>query len=217
MHKSMLGVLAILAVSGWFLVAPRTDIATPDGYLVLALSWTPSWCAAQGSARGAARCEAGSGAGWLVHGLWPQHNAGGWPEFCETDHAMPSGAVLQEMVDIMGSAGLARHQWVKHGSCSGQDAQTYFAQTRAAFSGLIFPQTIRADAQPQRLAPDAALAEFRAANPQFGPDALTLICRSGMAHEIRVCLSHDLQPRRCDDGLLSRGCTARTVTLPPLP
>ena len=217
MRKILLGVLAIIALSGWLLVQPREDVTSPDGYLVLALSWTPSWCAAEGAARGDARCETGSGAGWLVHGLWPQHTSGGWPEFCDTDHRAPTRAALQGMVDIMGSAGLARHQWAKHGSCSGRDAAAYFAQTRAAFSGLTFPQAIRADAHPQRLGPDALLAEFRAANPQFGPDMVTLTCRAGLAQEIRLCLTHDLQPRRCDDGLLSRGCSARTVTLPPRP
>jgi ribonuclease T2 len=217
MRKFNLGALVVLLIIGWLLVPPREDVTAPDGYLVLALSWTPSWCALEGAARNDARCDSGSGAGWLVHGLWPQHIQGGWPEFCDTDHIAPSRTALQGMVDIMGSAGLARHQWAKHGSCSGWDAQEYFAQTRAAFSGLAFPQAISARGQPQRAAPDALLAEFRAANPQFGPDMVTLTCRAGMAQEIRVCLSHDLQPRHCDDGLLSRGCNARSVTLPAQP
>ncbi|WP_296478453.1 ribonuclease T [Roseinatronobacter sp.] len=217
MRKFTLAALAILALFGWVLLEMGEDRPRSDGYLVLALSWTPSWCAVEGAARGDARCEAGSGAGWLVHGLWPQHDGGTWPEFCETEYPSPSRAALQGMMDIMGSVGLARHQWAKHGSCSGRDAQAYFAQTRAAFTGLDFPQSLHADAQPNQITPDRLLAEFRAANPRIGPDMVALTCRAGMAQELRLCLTHDLEPRRCDDGLLARGCSARMVTLPSRP
>ncbi len=217
MRKIMLAALAVVALTAWLSLPPREDVSARDGYLVLALSWTPSWCAAEGAARGDQRCDAGSGAGWLVHGLWPQHKGGGWPEFCDTDHPAPARPALQGMVDIMGSAGLARHQWAKHGSCTGLDAEGYFAQTRTAFNGLTFPQTIRAQAQPQNLAPDTLLAEFRRANPQFGQESVTLTCPSGMAQELRLCLTYDLTPRPCDARLQARGCSANSVTLPALP
>lgn len=217
MRRMTLAALAILALLGWILLEMRGERPGSDSYLVLALSWTPSWCAVEGAARGDARCQAGSGAGWLVHGLWPQHDNGTWPEFCDTDHPAPTRAALQGMLDIMGSVGLARHQWAKHGSCSGWDADGYFAQTRAAFQGLEFPQSLDAQGQPRQIAPDMVLAEFRAANPRIAPDMVALTCRAGMAQELRLCLTLDLEPRRCDDRLIARGCDARMVTLPSRP
>lgn len=217
MRKFMLGALAALALAAWLWLQPREDVSARDGYLVLALSWTPSWCAAEGTARGDQRCDAGSGAGWLVHGLWPQHRGGGWPEFCDTDYPVPAQETVQGMLDIMGSTRLARHQWAKHGSCTRLDPEGYFAQTRTAFERLTFPQTIRAQGQAQNLAPETLLAEFRRANPQFSPESVTLTCRSGMAQEIRLCLTHDLAPRSCDNTVLSRMCRAHSVLLPPKP
>jgi len=213
---ALLGVLAALFREG--LPDQPEDHATErDGYLLLAISWTPSWCVRTGDARGAARCAPGSGAGWLVHGLWPQFDAGGWPEFCDTPHAPPSRDQTATMIDIMGSDGLALHQWRKHGTCSGLSASAYFDQTRAAFAGLHLPDALRPGAGPLRRSPDALLADLRAANPGLGEDMAILTCRDGMAQEIRLCLSHDLTPRACDVALLARHCRARSVTLPARP
>lgn len=219
MRKFMVTVMAVavLGLAGWGLW-PRTasEAAESDGYLVLALSWTPSWCASEGDSRGAARCAQGAWAGWLVHGLWPQHDSGGWPEFCPTDHPAPSSASLRAMEDIMGAAGLAAHQWRKHGSCANMAPAQYFDQTRRAFGALDFPPSLRADRTALRARPADLLAEFRAANPEFGPDMAVLTCRAGQAQELRLCLRHDLTPRPCDDALLARACRAGQVELPAL-
>lgn len=194
--------------------APQTP---RSGYLVLAISWTPSWCAGEGAGRDEPRCAAGSGAGWLVHGLWPQFEAGGWPEFCDTPHATPTRAQTAAMRDIMGSDGLAFHQWRKHGTCAGMNAQDYFDQTRTAFANVALPERISAADDRLRIAPADLLAAFRSANPDVGEDMAVLTCRDSMAQEIRLCLTHDLTPRRCDSDLLARNCRARSVALPALP
>ncbi len=221
MRRTIMAVLAGGALALWLWLDTPADTVpdTPsrDGYFVLALSWTPSWCAAEGHARGDARCATGAGAGWLVHGLWPQHDDGGWPEFCDTHHAAPTGELIRSMVDIMGSEGLARHQWNKHGRCAGLSAEAYFAQTRTAFEALSFPDSLRARGSALRLSPLAMLAAFGNANPVIGPDMATVTCRNGNAQEIRLCLDHDLNPRACDAALLSRACRSRVVTLPAKP
>lgn len=221
-------ILVALLVAGVFAAvvmqlmdAMGDKTAAPDaprsGYLVLAISWTPSWCAGDGAGRDDSRCDSGSGAGWLVHGLWPQFDRGGWPEFCETSHTAPSRAQTEAMRDIMGSDGLAFHQWRKHGTCSGLSAQAYFDKTRAAFETVILPERISAAGGRLRISPDDMLSVFRSANPDIGPDMAILTCRAGNAQEIRLCLTHDLTPRRCDAALLERGCRARSVALPALP
>lgn len=205
---------------GALLAAPAQGEQPPVGegdYLVLAISWTPSWCALEGAARGAARCADGAGAGWMVHGLWPQFEAGDWPEFCDSPHPAPARRLLREMRDIMGSDGLAGHQWRKHGSCSGQSPGAYFAQTRAAFEALQFPPTLTPDDAMLHTRPDALLEAFRAANPGLQADMAVLTCRAGLAQEIRICLTQALAPRPCDARLRARACGAREVRLPPPP
>ncbi len=223
MRKLLAGAVVVaLALGGWWL-DPSVDGPLPEttgaempreGYLLLAISWTPSWCVHEGDARGAARCADGADTGWLVHGLWPQHDAGGWPEFCDTPHPGPSRAETAAMIDIMGSDGLAFHQWRKHGTCTGLSSQTYFDQTRAAFAALSLPEFDAAGAQ---ITPSDLLARFRAANPEVDTDMAILTCRDGMAQEIRLCMTHDLEPRACDAALLERNCRARSVRLPPRP
>ena len=206
----MLAAIAVALIAWWRAPAmiKGAPLAAPqDDYLVLAISWTPSWCAAEGDARGAARCD--TGAGWLVHGLWPQHATGGWPEFCETPARAPSRSDSATMVDIMGDSGLAFYQWRKHGSCSGLDGAQYYGAIRAAFDALDLP---RPAAGP--LPPSGLLEDLRARNPAIPEDGASVTCRDGTVQELRVCLTPDLRPRACDAATLDRACRSGRVSLP---
>ncbi len=182
-----------------------------DHYL-LALSWSPSWCETTGDAREADVCATGAGEGFTLHGLWPQ-NARGWPEYCASPVRNPSRAETRAMVDIMGSAGLAWHQWVKHGRCSGLAGPDYLALSRAAYEALALPEP---DALAGSTTPDALSERLRALNPDLPPDGIVVTCRGGLAMEVRVCLTRDLAPRPCAEDVLARACSPeREVTLPP--
>ena len=98
--------------------AVAQDRAGEFDYYVLALSWSPSWCATQGRGRDEPQCEPRRRTGFVVHGLWPQYERG-WPDHCATDERDPSRRESQAMADVMGSGGLAWYQWQKHGRCSG--------------------------------------------------------------------------------------------------
>ena len=78
-------------------------------YYVLALSWTPTWCALEGDARKSEQCDPANDSGWTLHGLWPQFHQG-WPSFCRTSMCQPSRSMTNEIADIMGTSGLAWHQ-----------------------------------------------------------------------------------------------------------
>jgi ribonuclease T2 len=182
-----------------------------DHYL-LALSWSPSWCETTGDARGAEVCGAGAGEGFTLHGLWPQHERG-WPEYCASPERNPSRAETQAMADIMGSAGLAWHQWVKHGRCSGLTGTHYLALSRAAYEALALPDP---DAFAGRTTPAALVESLRALNPDLPADGVVVTCREGLAMEVRVCLTRDLDPRPCAADVRARNCPARReLTLPP--
>ena len=99
----------------WFILAlglvagMRPAMANDFDYYVLALSWSPSWCAIEGDAKKSEQCNPDKDFGWSLHGLWPQFHRG-YPSYCQTIKYPPSRRATNEMMDIMGSSGLAWHQ-----------------------------------------------------------------------------------------------------------
>ena len=165
-------------------------------YYVLALSWSPTWCALEGAARGSPQCDEAADYGWVLHGLWPQYHRG-WPAHCPTAERPPTRTMTEAMTDIMGSSGLAWYQWKKHGSCSGLSAPAYYALARDAYESLARPDVFRQLKDPVKLPASVVEQAFLKANPGLEPDMLTITCRSGRIQEARLCLSKSLTPVPC--------------------
>jgi ribonuclease T2 len=206
---------AVLALS----LAPRTVSAEGEragefDYYVLSLSWTPSWCELTGDARRDPQCDEGRGFGFTLHGLWPQFERG-WPSYCRTTAQDPSRAETAAMANIMGGAGLAWHEWQKHGRCSGLSSAEYFAAARAAYEAVNRPEVLRQLPETMDIPPRVIEAAFLEVNPGLWPDALTVTCKAGMVQEIRICLTRDLEPRRCSADV-ARDCSARAVEMSPM-
>ncbi len=210
-----LGCAAILGL--WPLAAALAEGERSGAFdhWVLALSWSPSWCARADAGDAAEQCDPAADFGWILHGLWPQY-ADGWPSYCRAAPAPPSRAQTRAMADIMGSAGLAWHQWKKHGSCAGLPASAYFALARRAFAGIALPDPIGEAAAPARMSAAAIEASFLAANPGFAPETVTVTCRDGRLQELRLCLDRErLDPIACGRHA-ARDCTGM-LTVPPIP
>ena len=210
-------IATLLLAAGLALPGPglrAQDVAGRFDYYVLALSWSPNWCAIQGDARDAAQCRDDSGQGWVLHGLWPQYEFG-WPAECDNRHAPPSRAQARAMADIMGSAALARHQWRRHGTCAGIAPDAYFALSRAAYARVTTPallrQLDRTVTLPARLIEEAFLRD----NPDLAPDGITITCRDGHIQEARICLTRDLEFRDCGADV-RRDCSLNDAIFTPL-
>lgn len=182
-------------------------------HYVLALSWNAAWCAAEGDARDADQCDPRHEHGFLVHGLWPQHADGSWPEDCRAAVRDPSRAETGAMADVFGSGGLAWYQWKKHGRCSGLPPRAYFEMVRAASGSVRRPALLREVAAPLRVAPRVIEAAFLEANPALRADGVTVTCRDGAIREVRICLTRDFAPRVCA-GRARRDCRGEAVFLP---
>ena len=183
-------------------------------YYVLALSWSPTWCALEGDSRDAAQCDEGTDHGWTLHGLWPQYHEG-WPEYCQTTHPSPSRALNRTMADIMGSAGLAQHQWRKHGTCSGLSGPAYHALAREAYQRVTHPETLRTLSAPTRLSATSVERAFLDAKPGWTPNMLTITCRAGRIQEARLCLTRELDPVACGTDVI-RDCQATDALMAPI-
>lgn len=188
------------------------DRAGDFDYYILSLSWSPAWCLREGDDRGAPECRTGAGHGFILHGLWPQHDIG-WPSDCATPARPPGRRDLAQMGAIMGSAGLARHQWRKHGTCTGLDGAAYFDLARRAFGAVRMPGVLsdldRDVELPARVIEDA----FLEANPAMERSAITITCARGMIAEVRICLTRDLGLRACGPDA-ARDCRMRDALLP---
>lgn len=172
------------------------DRAGEFDYYVLSLTWSPGWCAREGDARGADQCHPRHDHAFTLHGLWPQHESG-WPSHCATTARDPSRRETAAMADIMGSPGLAWHQWQKHGRCSGLPAAAYLDLSRRAYEGIRIPEVFRSLSRDLRL-PAAVVEEaFLEANPGLEPGMITITCAEGRIQEARICLTRDLTPRPC--------------------
>lgn len=183
-------------------------------YYVLALSWSPNWCATTGDARHSDQCDARHDFGWVLHGLWPQYHRG-WPSFCKTIERAPSRSMTAAMADISGSAGLAWHQWKKHGSCSGLPAADYYALSRKAYEMVVRPPVLRRLTQEVQLPASVIEDAFLRVNPSLEANMLTITCKNGYIEEARLCLSKDLTPVPCGRDAI-RDCRMKDALFAPV-
>lgn len=205
--------LCIAALVAW--AAPARSEGERAGdfdYYVLALSWSPTWCALEGRAEGSPQCD--RPLGWVLHGLWPQYEDG-WPSWCRTADRDPSRADTAAMADIMGTSGLAWYQWQKHGRCAGLPAADYFATARRAFGAVTMPEVLQQLDRPVRVPASVIEEAFLEVNPGWTADMLTITCRDGRIQEARLCLTRDLEPRRCGADVI-RDCSLRDAVLDPI-
>ncbi|MEM9581396.1 MAG: ribonuclease T2 [Pseudomonadota bacterium] len=183
-------------------------------YYVLALSWTPNWCALEGDARGSDQCDARNEFGWTLHGLWPQFHRG-WPSYCRTAERPPSRGMTGAMKDIMGTGGLAWHQWKKHGTCSGLSARAYYDLSRKAYGQIKRPAVFRRLDKPIKVPAKVVEEAFLKANPKIDADMLTITCKAGRIQEARLCLSKELDPVPCGRDVI-RDCTMKDALFDPI-
>ena len=181
-------------------------------YYVMALSWSPNWCALEGDARNSPQCDAAHG--WVLHGLWPQYDRG-WPSYCRTGQPNPPRSLTRAMADIMGTSGLAWYQWKKHGSCTGLSASAYYDLSRKAYDRINRPEVFRKLTKPVKLPASVVEDAFLKANPMLEPDMLTVTCRAGRIQEARICLSKDLKPVPCGRDTV-RDCRLKDAVFSPI-
>ncbi len=193
---------------------PAQDRAGDFDYYVMSLSWSANWCAIEGDARSSPQCDATEDFGWILHGLWPQYERG-FPANCVTSQRPPSRSDTGAMADIMGTAGLAWHQWRKHGVCSGLTSDAYYELSRDAYAQIERPQILRdldrSVTLPAKLIEDA----FLDANPTLEPDQITITCKQGYIQEARICLTRDLTFRDCGADVV-RDCNMTNAQFDPM-
>ncbi|MGI8988481.1 MAG: ribonuclease T2 family protein [Bryobacteraceae bacterium] len=181
-------------------------------YYVLSLSWSPQYCAA--AASGDPTQCGGRPFAFVVHGLWPQYNAGGWPQNCGGQQDVDP-AIVNKMLAIMPSPRLVTHEWDTHGACSGLGQQDYFNTIQRAFGEVKIPAAYSDPQDYVMVAPTDLKQQFRAANPSIPPDGISLMCSGRYLSEVRICVDKNLSARSCGPDMRDR-CSVDKAVLRPV-
>ena len=213
--------LALALGAGRAALAQRGEPGQFD-YYVLALSWSPTYCADGGDERDDPQCDGRSGRpyAFVLHGLWPQHERG-WPQDCRSaDRGWVPGPVADRMLDIMPSKRLVFHQYRKHGTCSGLGVDGYFKLARQLHDKVKIPPRFQRVTDERLTVGVAELAgEFLAANPGLKPDMLAIQCggAGSRLREVRICFSKTGEFRTCGRNENQRRlCSAERMYVPPV-
>ncbi|MBK8086266.1 MAG: ribonuclease [Devosia sp.] len=139
-------------------VAPAPAAAPAEGprataprqFLILAASWQPAFCE---TAPGKPECrtlgaERHDASHFALHGLWPRDDycdvaathraadeAGRWSALPPVELTAALRTALDQAMPGTRSQ-LERHEWIKHGTCFGTDAETYYAASVALLDTL---------------------------------------------------------------------------------
>lgn len=179
-------------------------------FWVLSLSWSPSYCEGAGAGRGDVQCARPYG--FVVHGLWPQYERG-FPSSCPGDRRLDD-RVVRGMLDLMPSPGLVRHEWDKHGTCSGLTQDRYFGAIRTLVGKIRVPDAYVGPRQPQMVPTADVERAFRDANRTLDPDEIAVICDRRNLQEVRLCIKKDLSGFRACPDVDRRACRLDRVYMP---
>lgn len=199
------------AVLAWALGLSLTAYA--DGqpgkfdYYLLTLSWSPEYCAKAKSDN--IQCKAGGHYGFVVHGLWPQYNKG-YPDSCSTAPDVPD-ALVQKMLPIMPSAGLIRHEWEKHGTCSGKDVDGYFDLINTTFRSIKIPAAFVNPRSQVNTSAAKIRQQFLDSNPSL---QMAVACQGAYLQEVRLCFDKAMHATACSSEVRDH-CLASSVIMRP--
>ncbi len=128
---------------------PSGDQRSGSGAYVLAANWHAAFCETRPRARDCR--DGGEDGGFVLHGLWPQprgneycdvaastvasDKAGNWAALPAPELGRATRWALDSVMPGT-EADLDRHQWIKHGSCYGTDAEEYFTDAVALLGKL---------------------------------------------------------------------------------
>jgi ribonuclease T2 len=199
-YRNLLLIALLAVASGAQAKRPPSPHGQPGqfDYYAVSLSWSPSFCATH---RDNDQC--GRGMGFVLHGLWPQFEAG-FPESCSTER-LP-GPVRNTYASLYPSPKMIGHEWSKHGTCSGLDPAGYFALSSKLKEQLVIPAAYQKPAAPLRASPGEFVQAFKAANPTIVVNGVLPFCDGGgrFLRELHACYDKGGRSRSCSQGEIKR-------------
>jgi ribonuclease T2 len=214
LNRVILIIVILLALSP--VAMAKQPRAGAFDYFVLALSWSPTYCASNAGQRDSTQCSPGRRFAFVVHGLWPQYQQG-WPQNCATDETWVSQYEIDLMMPIMPSKKLIIHEWKKHGSCAGVSQSDYFRATRLLFEEVKIPARYLSPTADVITTPAQLVTDFVKTNKGLTAEMLSVQCGNSRDRarlsELRVCLDKRGNFAACG-GNEARSCRAKQLVMP---
>ena len=181
--------------------APRNVSGDFDFY-VLAMSWSPDFCAGQGG-KDYEQCGPGRNPGFVLHGLWPQYKKG-FPQNC-TSVPFPS-SLKREFPGLFPNDRLYAHEWRRHGTCSGLAPREYLFQAEKLKQTAPLPPRYQHLREPVRTTTAAFKKEFKMVNANLPDNGMAVFCSGSgrFLKEVFLCYNRQGKPTACSSEILSK-------------
>jgi len=141
-------------------------------FYVLALSWSPDFCAGQGGSD-SEQCGQGRNPGFVLHGLWPQYQKG-FPQNCSS---VPFPSPLKrEFPGLFPNDRLYAHEWRRHGTCSGYSPREYLFLAQKLKQAAPLPPRYRHLREPVRTTTAALKKEFKVVAASLPDNGMAVFC-----------------------------------------
>ena len=104
-----------------FLTTLLSAVSTDN---ILALSWENAYCELHPKAKECKIRDPYTYTHFALHGLWPNKK-----RYCKSKYSFKLSPLMWKVLSKYmpaAKSGLARHEWIKHGTCFGSDPKTYF-------------------------------------------------------------------------------------------
>jgi ribonuclease T2 len=90
---------------------------------------------------------------------------------------------------------LYRHEWEKHGVCSGMSESDYFQKVATLYHQFVIP--VKDTGQDQKIAPSALRKQLAKSNPGWMPSSFSIQDKGNSLVAVRVCMSRSFEPVSC--------------------
>ena len=184
----------------WISAAQGKGYAGEFDYYAMALSWSPEHCAIKPGDRE----QCARKLGFVLHGLWPQYQRG-YPASCTRERL--DADMEQQFAGLYPSRFLYRHEWEKHGTCSGLSQEAFHQLASDLRQKVKIPAAYQSPEEPLRKNSFQLKADLASANEWLAPDNITVACADGgrFLREIYICINQqgtDAVP--CSDEMRKR-------------
>lgn len=156
----------------WISAAQGKGYAGEFDYYAMALSWSPEHCAIKPGDRE----QCARKLGFVLHGLWPQYQRG-YPASCTRERL--DADMEQQFAGLYPSRFLYRHEWEKHGTCSGLSQEAFHQLASELRQKVKIPADYQSPEEPLRKTSFQLKADLASANEWLAPDNITVACADG--------------------------------------
>ena len=123
--------------------------------------------------------------------------------------------MIERMLPIMPSEQLIRHEWKKHGTCSGLKWREYFEKVEDSYALVTIPPPYKNPKECGVSCTSPIKERFCCCQSQLHRKNFAITCKGRFLSEVRVCFDKDLNPRACGSDIRD-SCRVEKVILRPL-